>query len=141
MPHLLCHIGTYWKCPEYQANSKVTDPSGNTTYVYDSLGRITSKTQTVTASPSNKTFTVSYSYSNGRQTGITYPSGRAITYAFDAKGQVSSITIDGSTTVLSSAEYFPFGAAKKWTWGNSQLYERTFDQDGRVKTLTLGPST
>src|SRR5258708_9727016 len=31
--------------------------------------------------------------------------------------------------------------AKKWTWGNAQAYERTFDQDGRVKTLTLGPNT
>jgi YD repeat-containing protein len=34
--------------------TKVTDPSGNTAYGYDALGRVTSKTQTVTASPSNK---------------------------------------------------------------------------------------
>ena len=30
---------------------------------------------------------------------------------------------------------------KKWTWGNGQVYERGFDSDGRVKTLTLGPAT
>jgi hypothetical protein len=58
--------------------TKITDPSGNTTYVYDALGRVTSKTQTVTASPA-KTFTVGYGFSNGRQTGITYPSDRAVT--------------------------------------------------------------
>jgi RHS repeat-associated protein len=121
--------------------TKVTDPSGNTTYVYDSLGRVTSKTQTTTASPSNKAFTIGYSFSSGRQTGITYPSGRAITYGFDAKGQVSSITVDGTTTILSSGEYFPFGAVKKWTWGNGQAFERTYDLDGRIKTYTLGPNT
>jgi RHS repeat-associated protein len=121
--------------------TKVTDPSGNTTYVYDSLGRVTSKVQTVTASPSNKTFTVGYSYSSGRQTGITYPSGRAITYGFNGQGQITSITVDGTTTVLSGAEYFPFGPIGKWTWGNGQVMERTFDQDARIKSLTLGPST
>ena len=34
-----------------------------------------------------------YSYANGRQTGVTYPSGRAITYGFDAQGQVASIAV------------------------------------------------
>jgi RHS repeat-associated protein len=121
--------------------TKVTDPSGNTIYVYDNLGRVTSKTQTVTASPSNKAFTIGYSYSSGRQTGITYPSGRAITYGFDVQGQVTSITVDGTTTILSGGEYFPFGAVKKWTWGNGQVMQRSYDLDGRVNTLTLGPST
>ena len=121
--------------------TKVTDPSGNTTYVYDSLGRVTSKVQTVTATPANKTFTVGYSYSSGRQSGITYPSGRAITYGFNGQGQVTSITVDGSTTLLSGGEYFPFGAVAKWTWGNGQVYRRTFDLDGHIASLTLGPDT
>jgi RHS repeat-associated protein len=120
--------------------TKVTDPSGNTSYVYDALGRITAKTQVVTASPSNKTFAVEYSFASGRQSGVTYPSGRAITYGFNSRGQVTSISVDG-TSVLSSGEYFPFGAARKWVWGNGQVMERVFDQDGRVKTMTLGPST
>jgi len=30
---------------------------------------------------------------------------------------------------------------KKWTWANGQAYERTFDHDGRVSTITLGPDT
>ena len=121
--------------------TKITDPSGTTSYVYDNLGRVTSKQQVVTASPANKTFTMGYSYSSGRQAGITYPSGRAITYGFDSKGQIASVTIDGSTTVLSNAAYFPFGAPKSWTWGNGQAMARTFDQDGRIDSVTLGPST
>jgi len=117
----------------------ITDPSGNTTYAYDSLGRITTKTQTTTASPSNKTFTVGYSYSSGRLTGITYPSGRAIAYGFDGQGRITSITVDGST-VLNAVTYFPFGAPSGWTWGNGEPLTRTFDLDGRVSTLTLGPA-
>ena len=120
--------------------TKITDPSGNTAYAYDSLGRITSKTQTVTASPSNKSFTVGYSYSSGRQTGITYPSGRAITYTFDAKGSVASIAVDGTTTILSGATYFPFGPPSGWTWGNGEPMQRVYDLDGRVSALTLGPA-
>ncbi len=121
--------------------TKVSDPSGNTTYVYDSLGRVTSKVQATNATPTNKTFTVGYSYSSGRQTGITYPSGRAVTYGFNAAGQLTSITVDGATTILSGATYVPFGPVSGWTWGNGQAMTRSHDYDGRVKSLTLGPST
>ena len=119
--------------------TKITDPSGNTTYGYDSLGRVTSKTQTTNATPANRAFTVGYGYSLGRQSGITYPSGRAVAYSFDAKGQVAGITVDG-TTILSSAAYFPFGAVKSWTWGNGQAFARTFDTDGRISAVTVGPN-
>jgi RHS repeat-associated protein len=121
--------------------TKITDPSGTTSYVYDALGRVTSKAQVTNATPANKTFTVGYSYSSGRQTGITYPSGRAIAYTFDSKGQIASMTVDGSTTILSSAAYFPFGSPKSWTWGNGQAMTRTFDLDGRINSVTLGPNT
>jgi len=120
--------------------TKVTDPSGFTTYVYDALGRVTSKVQTTNASPANKTFTVGYGFASGRQTGVTYPSGRAATYGFNAQGQVTSIAVDGAS-VLSGGEYFPYGPVKKWTWANGQAMERTYDLDGRVKVVTLGPAT
>ena len=119
--------------------TKVTDPSGNTTYSYDALGRITSRLQTVTAAPASKTFTVSYSYANGRQTGITYPSGRVVSYSFDADGRIASMTVDG-LSILASASYFPFGGVKSWTWGNGEPYSRSFDLDGRVSTITIGPA-
>jgi RHS repeat-associated protein len=118
--------------------TKVTDPSGHTTYAYDALGRVTSKAQTVTANPSDVGFAVAYSYANGRQTGITYPSGRSVTYGFDAGGRIASVSVDG-TPVLSAATYVPFGAASGWTWGNGEAFSRTFDLDGRVKTITMGP--
>jgi len=120
--------------------TKVTDPSGNTTWTYDSLGRVTAKTQTVTAAPANKAFTTGYTFSQGRQTGITYPSGRVVTYGFNAAGRVSAISVDGAI-LLSAGEYFPFGGPRKWLWANGETYERTFDLDGRLKSVTLGPST
>ena len=118
--------------------TKVTDPSGHTTYAYDALGRVTSKVQTVTANPSDLGFTVAYSYADGRHTGITYPSGRSVSYGFDAGGRIASVSVDG-TAVLSAVTYVPFGAASGWTWGNGEAYSRTFDLDGRVKTITMGP--
>jgi len=63
-----------------------------------------------------------------------------IAYGYNAMGQVASITVDGSTTILSGAERYPFGGVKKWSWGNGQVSERSFDLDGRVKSYTLGPS-
>jgi RHS repeat-associated protein len=101
---------------------------------------VTSKLQSVNATSANKTLRVDYAYGPGRQAGLTYPSGRLIAYGFNASGQVSSITVDGAT-ILGAAEYLPFGAVKKWVWGNGQVYERSYDLDGRVDTLTTGPAT
>ena len=118
----------------------LTDPSGNTTFTYDALGRVASRTQTVNANPTSKAFRIDYAYGPGRPTGLTYPSGRVVAYGFNASGQVTSITVDG-VAVLASAEYLPFGAVRKWVWANGQVYERTYDLDGRVDTLTTGPTT
>ena len=60
--------------------------------------------------------------------------------SFVSQGQVSSIAVDMGT-ILSLGEYFPFGGPRKWTWANGETYERAFDLDGRVKSVTLGPST
>ncbi|HET9644259.1 MAG TPA: RHS repeat-associated core domain-containing protein, partial [Burkholderiaceae bacterium] len=107
---------------------------------YDALGRVASRTQTVNANPTSKAFRIDYANGPGRPTGLTYPSGRVVAYGFNAGGQVTSITVDG-VTVLASAEYLPFGAVQKWVWANGQVYERTYDLDGRVDTLTTGPAT
>jgi len=63
-----------------------------------------------------------------------------VTYGFDGGGHITSLTVDG-TSILASGAYFPFGAVESWVWGNGQNWKRTFDLDGRVNTLTLGPDT
>jgi YD repeat-containing protein len=73
-------------------------------------------------------------------TGITYPSGRQVSYTLDALGRIQSVatTKDSATqTVVSSVAYRPFGPSTGFTFGNGQTYNRGFDQDGRIASYTL----
>jgi len=75
---------------------------------------------------------------------LTYPSGRQVSYSFDALGRIQRITTTkgGAThTVLSSAGYRPFGPVQGYTLGNNHTYSRGFDQDGRISSYTLGAQT
>jgi YD repeat-containing protein len=114
--------------------TKITDPSGTTSYVYDALGRVTSKAQVTNATPANKTFTVGYSYSSGHQTGITYPSGRAIAYTFDAKGQIASVTVDG-TDHPQLRRLLPW-IAEELTWATPRWRVRS-TSTGRIDNVTV----
>ncbi len=120
--------------------TRLADPSGASTYLYDAWGRVLRKTQTVGGDAMARNFVVSYQYAAGRMTGITFPSGRSLSYAFDAQGRVSAIAVAGRA-VLSGATYVPFGPTQGWTWANGQVYRRAFDADGRVATVTTGPDT
>ena len=134
--------------------TKITDPSGTTTYGYDANGRVLSKTQTVTTDGSTKSFTVSYRYVGGRIAGVTYPSGKSVNYTYDAKGRIVSVQMApymvslGTVTwmkfgpmLVQGVEYFPFGGVQAWTWGNLQTYRRGWDADGRIASLSLGPDS
>ena len=116
--------------------SKVTDGSGSTTYGYDPQGRVTLKTQVA----GSVTSTVRYGYNTaGQLATLTTPSGQAIEYGY-ANNQIVSVKVNG-VPVVTGATYFPFGEARKWTWGNGQAYERVYDLDGRIKSVTLGAAT
>jgi len=107
-------------------------------YLYTVHGRVTSETRTI----GGVSYATGYSYdSAGRMSGMTYPSGRALTYSFDALGRVSQVTTtkDSQTqTVVQNVQYHPFGGAKSWTLGNGQIYSRTIDLDGRIASYSLG---
>ena len=120
--------------------TKVTDPSGTTTYQYDPWGRVLRKGQTVGVGGTAKTFAIGYQYAAGRMTGLTYPSGRNLSYAFDPQGRVTAISMGGQA-ILSGATYAPFGSVQGWTWANGQAYQRGYDLDGRVATVTTGPDS
>jgi len=111
-------------------------------YAYDLHGRVTSETRTV----NGVAYLLGYGYdSAGRLTGLTYPSGRTVSYAFDALGRVSAITTmaSGGTAqaVVSNVAYHPFGGVKSYTLGNGQVYSRSIDLDGRIASYTLGAKT
>jgi YD repeat-containing protein len=119
-----------------------TDPALQVTsqiaYAYDLHGRVASETRTV----SGIAYVTAYAYdTSGRLAGMTYPSGRTLTYGFDALGRVNQVTTtkDGqSQTVISSVAYHPFGGVKGYTLGNGRAYSRNIDLDGRIASYTLG---
>lgn len=140
--------------------TKMTDESGQATYVYNAFGELVSRTQTVVSSGVSRTLTVSYvvgtsGIGNGKLSSITYPSGNRLTYTYDAAGRLSGITLNptnsngvgtnttASTVLLNGIAYAPFGAVKSWNWGNStttnpNAYTRTFDLDGRIISYSMG---
>jgi RHS repeat-associated protein len=115
--------------------SAMSDPSGTTAWSFDQYGRVTQKTQkTGKISLTTKT---AYD-SGGRVAAITYPSGRKLTYSYDAKsGRLAGIQAEGKTLVYNAA-YQPFGPVDIWVMGNGLAYLRGFDQDGRISELTFG---
>jgi RHS repeat-associated protein len=115
---------------------QMTDPSGSTTWTYDSAGRVLTKTQALPGI--SRKVTIGRD-ALGRPSSVTYPSGMRVDYGYSAD-VLSTIGING-TALLGNIAYVPDSSvASGWTWGNGSSYARTFDADGRVKTVTLGPT-
>jgi RHS repeat-associated protein len=109
----------------------ISDGSGSTSWSYDLHGRVTSRQQTV----GGTTHTVGYSYdSAGQLQSLTLPSGNVITYGY-LSGKIDSLTLNGTTTILSDVLYQSFGPTSGWTWGNSTLAVREYDTDGKVTDI------
>jgi RHS repeat-associated protein len=112
--------------------STVTDGSGSTTYAYDVQGRVTGRTQVV----GSVSHHVGYAYNAaGQLATLTTPSGQSVSYGY-ANNQVTSIAVNG-TAVLANAKYFPLGEVASWAWGNGQGYQRVYDTDGRIQSVTI----
>lgn len=140
--------------------TKITDESGQTLYTYTELGRVASKTQTVTAEGKSLVQKLSYAYgtaggATGKLSSITYPSGNRVNYRYDDFGRLNMITVNpvnangtGTNTgleytLLKTIEYAANGPVKGWQWGNSTVdnlnaYSRSFDLDGRMISYNLG---
>ena len=115
--------------------TSASDSAHSMSWVYDPLGRVTSKSQTV----GGVIRTVGYGYTNGLLTSMTTPSGQAVAYSY-TNGQVTGITVNG-TSLLSGVVYEPFGPARSWTWGNATLETRLHDTDGNPSLFTGAEST
>jgi RHS repeat-associated protein len=131
--------------------TKITDESGSTTYVWDAMKRLTSKTQTTNA----KAFVQTYSYVSagagaGQLANTVLPGKTRVNFVYDAQGRVSAITLNPvdskgaspnlATTIgiLSAVSYSPTGKVVGWTWGDGTAYARTFDQFDRLTSYPLG---
>ena len=117
--------------------SQISDGSGSTTYSYNALGQVSSKTSIV----SGKTFIVSYGYNGaGQLTKITQPSGRVVNLTRDAHGQISGInelTDSVTQNLLTSASYVPFSSAKSLTFGNGKTTIKTHNLNGQLASINV----
>lgn len=119
----------------------ISDASGTTMLVYDAHGNVIEERRVI----GGAAYVTGYAYDAAdRLTGMTYPSGRSVSYERNALGQVSRVTMtqDGSTQVLATdIAYLPFGGIEGYTLGNGVTITRMHDLDYRVEELKDQGST
>jgi RHS repeat-associated protein len=107
--------------------TQVTNNSGSTSWSYDRQGRVLSKQQNM-----GITRSVGYAYDlSGRMQTMTLPSGNSVTYGY-SDGKVTSLTLNGSISLLTDVLYEPFGPTRGWTWGNGTFSVRQYNTDGLI---------
>jgi RHS repeat-associated protein len=138
----------------------ITDESGGTVFTYGAFGRLSSKTQTVSAWNGSFARTLSYTYgTSGVETGkiktVTYPSGNRLVYSYDNAGRLVGISLNPAnangtgtntsvtTPLLKWITYTATGRVSWWGWGNYTTATptengRAFDIDGRMTAFRLG---
>ena len=114
---------------------------------YDTLGRVTSMSQTIAGRPDTFTFTNAY-YLNDTLKSQTYPSGRVVRYDVDDAGRVTTVS-DGTTTYAdmpanAGHAYAPDGRLQRMKLGNNLWETRDYQTPGtttRFKLVTSDETT
>ncbi|HKJ33879.1 MAG TPA: RHS repeat-associated core domain-containing protein, partial [Balneolales bacterium] len=119
----------------------MTDSSGNTTFGYDSRGRLAQKTCTL----SERTYSIARSFTPGsRIISTAYPSGRTVDYTRNSIGKISEVstTNNGTTaTLINNLLYLPFGPASGMNMGAGSGVTNVFDELYRTKVTNPGAQT
>ncbi|PTT89689.1 hypothetical protein DBR42_07395 [Pelomonas sp. HMWF004] len=119
--------------------TRLSDASGDTYLTYLADGQLATKTAIV----AGQTFVTSYSYDgDGRLTGMSYPSGLALSYGYDTTGRLSSVSSNhtGSWSTLASQFLYQPATNVRYAWQYANGLPRliTLDNDGRIKLLQSG---
>lgn len=130
--------------------SIVGDSAGTSFYEYDLLGRVTSVIRHEGAGFACANLVATdYEWGQaGELKSIRYPSGRKVEYRYDGPNHDMrhpyGVTVykgtDGVSspeTLVSSVEWSPLGAPRKWRWGGLSTQERQVGRDlmGRVTSI------
>jgi len=119
--------------------TRIVDESGQTDFVYDYRGNLISKKYTV----ESELYEIGYQYDLANVlSGITYPSGRAITYLRNGAGRVSSITTrmvgeSSDQLVVADVTYLPFGPIASYTYANGLNQSFVYDLDYRISDVEV----
>jgi YD repeat-containing protein len=129
--------------------SRLEDASGQTAYIYDTLGRMDVRINTVNVpdgAPVNLTTDFDFNDA-GRLERVQYPNGQAVTYDFDAAGQVDGLSYKAQDrndplvmvdkNIATNITYQPFGPMKGVSYGNNLQLNRVYDLDGRLDTQSV----
>ena len=112
--------------------TRFDDRSGHTELQYDAKGRLINDTHTIEGA----SYSTGFQYdAAGKLTQLTYPSGRAVKYSYNAVGEIAAVTTsdDGVTkTLADDIKYLPFGPMLSMTYGNSLTLTQNFDQNYRL---------
>jgi RHS repeat-associated protein len=133
------------------ALSSVSSSASKMEYSYDGLGRIVASRQTTPNNGSGTPYTFNnYTYSLTDQlTGITYPSGRAMSYTLDLADQITGVkgtpAVGSATTYATGVTYtaagslssLPFnnGITETHTWNS--MWEHTGVSAGTLLSLNF----
>ncbi|MBW8364699.1 MAG: RHS domain-containing protein [Rhizobium sp.] len=86
-----------------------------------------------------------YAYHPGGQLAtLTYPTGRSVTYSYDAQGRISQVATQPASgspvTVLArNITYYPYGPIRSFTYGNNQYFQLGLNLAYRIDSLGDGP--
>ncbi|MDB5973682.1 MAG: hypothetical protein JWR07_442, partial [Nevskia sp.] len=117
--------------------SLMTDASGGTQYVYNALGQVTQEQRSI----SGTAYATRYAYdASGQVLSVTYPSGRIVSYQRDSQGRVTSVSTQAAAgaaavTVASGGSYLPYGPLTGFTYGNGLANSAGYDADYRIASL------
>ena len=110
---------------------------------YDTLGRVTSQSQTIAGHPDTFTFANAY-YLNGAPKTQTYPSGRTVSYGVDDAGRVTTVAAGTRTyadmTATVGHAYAPDGRLQQMKLGNNLWETRDYRTPGTTTRFLLGTS-
>jgi RHS repeat-associated protein len=137
--------------------SVITDPAAKTTYIRDTLGRVTRKTQLLVSGANsvvNTTYVAAGTAGAGQLNSISYPNGGVLSYVYSATGQLSALNWAATTTatplpLISNITWSPLGQPLTWNWdfgdapgttvplgtatvATTQTANRAFDTAGRM---------
>jgi RHS repeat-associated protein len=123
--------------------TSMADSAEKTDWRYNAHGQLISKQ--VVAGGNTLMTQLTYTPATGRLLTMTYPSGSLLQYRYDADGRINGISRQppgggSASALISNVTYDPFGPATGWTDGNGAAYARAYDQNGRVRQISLPAS-
>jgi RHS repeat-associated protein len=114
--------------------SMIIDQEGTATFAYDNKGRLATETRVI----GTTSYTIAYGWdtATGDLAGMTYPSSLSLANTWDASGQITSMSVNG-TPLVTAAAHLPFGPLKSATLGSVNL-TRNYDQRYNASKIKAG---